>query len=333
MRRLRRAGCRKDRGAAAVVIALCIVMLMGFVAIAIDLGVAWVDKKQLQNGADAGALALAQACAAATAECPAGTGPNATARNLAQANRVDGIADGQVIDKTATSVTVETAYTRSHWFAPLIGISETPVSARAKAVWGTPGRATSFPLTFSLCEFYWQTGTKVGAPSPSTTVRFEVALQTKVAPSADYGDLGTCGTRAAHNEEAGGFGWLPPNSSCMAEIDVNGWYAARTGASTPTCFDGTKLRDAKILIPIFDKTNELPGKNTDYHIYSFAEFQVADFCIGPNASDAWPAANSCPTSKRYIGGYFVKWVSLEDAMISGTAPGLGGMVVKLEWIK
>lgn len=329
---MRRGARQDDRGAAAVVIALCMVMLLGFAAIAIDLGVAWVDKKQLQNGADAGALALAQACASGTGECPAGTGPNTTARSLAQSNRVDNTADGEVIHKTATSVTVETTYTRNNWFAPFIGISQTPVTARAKAVWGTPGAATAFPLTFSLCEFYWQTGTKIGSP-PSTTERFEVTLQTKVAPSADYGVLGTCGTRAAHNEEAGGFGWLPPNTSCMAEIDVNGWYAAKTGASTPTCFDGANLRDAKILIPIFDKTNELPGKNTEYHIYSFAEFQVTDFCIGPNASDAWPTASSCPASKRYIGGYFVKWVSLDDAIISETAPDMGGMVVKLEWIK
>lgn len=308
------------------------VMLMGFAAIAIDLGISWVDKKQLQNGADAGALALAQACAAGQPECPAGIGANSTARSFAKSNRVDDTADGRVVGKTASSVTVETTYTRSHWFAPFLGISESPIAARSKAVWGAPGTATTFPLSFSLCEFYWQTGTKVGLP-PSTTQRFEVKLQTKVAPSADYGVLGTCGTRAAHTEEAGGFGWLPANTACMAEIDANGWYTAKTGASTPTCFDGTKLRDAKILIPIFDKTNELPGKNTQYHIYSFAEFQVTDFCIGPNSSDAWPLTNSCPASRRYIGGYFVQWVSLDDAIINSASPNLGGLVVKLEWVK
>jgi Flp pilus assembly protein TadG len=54
---------KDERGAIGVVVALLMIPLMGFAAIAIDVSAMYAERPQLQNGADAAALAIAQDCA------------------------------------------------------------------------------------------------------------------------------------------------------------------------------------------------------------------------------------------------------------------------------
>ncbi|MGD8765801.1 MAG: Tad domain-containing protein, partial [Desulfobacteraceae bacterium] len=49
-----------QRGVSAVVIGICLFMLVGFIALAIDVGHLYVVRNELQNAADAGALAGAR---------------------------------------------------------------------------------------------------------------------------------------------------------------------------------------------------------------------------------------------------------------------------------
>ena len=58
MRRL-----RNDTGAVAVIVALLAVAVFGFAALAIDVSALYQERRQLQNGADAAALSVAQGCA------------------------------------------------------------------------------------------------------------------------------------------------------------------------------------------------------------------------------------------------------------------------------
>ena len=74
-----------ERGAVAVIVAIMMVVILGCAAIAIDVSAMWAEKRQLQNGADAGALAIAQNCARGAC----GT-PSTTAQTYAVANRNDG---------------------------------------------------------------------------------------------------------------------------------------------------------------------------------------------------------------------------------------------------
>src|SRR3954447_8949498 len=80
---------KDERGAVAIIVALIMVGLLGFTALAVDVAAAWSEKKQLQNGADAGALAIAQACAKGAC----GT-PSATAQTYADLNRNNPTASG-----------------------------------------------------------------------------------------------------------------------------------------------------------------------------------------------------------------------------------------------
>src|SRR4051794_13186190 len=107
---------KDERGAVAIIVALIMVVLLGFAALAVDISAAWSEKKQLQNGADAGALAIAQACAKGACG-----NPTATAQSYAVANRNSGTATGSaVVDMTAGKVTVTTSDPHEHWFAKVL---------------------------------------------------------------------------------------------------------------------------------------------------------------------------------------------------------------------
>jgi hypothetical protein len=66
--RLRRGG---ERGGAAALVAVLLGggVVMGFTALSIDVGTLMWERRQVQNGADAAALALAQTCAETPAQC------------------------------------------------------------------------------------------------------------------------------------------------------------------------------------------------------------------------------------------------------------------------
>ena len=53
----------RERGAVSVLIAILMVSLLGFTALAVDVGMLYAERTQLRNGADAAALAIAQKCA------------------------------------------------------------------------------------------------------------------------------------------------------------------------------------------------------------------------------------------------------------------------------
>jgi len=58
MRRL-----RNDDGSIAIIVAIVMVVLLGMATLVVDVGRLYVERRQLQNGADAAALAVAVDCA------------------------------------------------------------------------------------------------------------------------------------------------------------------------------------------------------------------------------------------------------------------------------
>jgi len=101
MRRLSAQRLRRDDGAVAVITALLMVALLGFAAVSVDVGANYAERRQLQNGADAAALAVAQ-----ESSCRTSATPTTTAQTLVQANVNDGLATGSaVIDQAVGKVT------------------------------------------------------------------------------------------------------------------------------------------------------------------------------------------------------------------------------------
>lgn len=312
MRRL----MKDERGAVAVIVALIMVVLMAFAALAIDVSAGWSEKKQLQNGADAGALAIAQACAKGACGIPSNT-----ARDYAVANRNSGTATGSaVVDMTKGKVTVTTSDPHEHWFAKVIDPDgTTPVGARATAKWGSPIGGTTLPLTFSYCEW----NTQFTGPGGLDNTTEKVVLFSKKSTSMCTGPSGLV--------VPGGFGWVKTTTTgeCDKASMINQIIDSDTGNVPPsgcTNADFLALLNTTILIPIFDQWSEKAGNNAYYHLYGYAAFKFTGYFFN-NTFKSSPAP--CGSPDRCVKGYFTKYVALDEAFDVGSGPSLGLSIVSL----
>jgi hypothetical protein len=292
-----------------VIVAFILVLLLGFAAIGIDVGSIYSDQQQLQNGADAGALAIAESC-------QRGSCVN-TADKYAKANKLDGQATGTMLSNTAGTVTVQTSSTHQNWFAGVLGMPTSALSARASATWGYPSGGAVMPLAFSWCAFQQATGNwyDQGLPLPDTPTVITIIEHSCTPP--------------AHNEVPGGFGELQ-GTSCVATVLAGGWVASDSGNNGPnSCsgFDWSTVMNTTVLIPIFDDVKGT-GSNAQYKIKGLAAFEISAICLGPSAK--MPTnLSQCPSAKR-IEGKFTNYTSLSGGYtIDPNAPHFGAGVVNL----
>jgi Flp pilus assembly protein TadG len=335
MRRLRRS---PERGVTAVVVALVMVVLCGFAAVAVDLGALWWDRKELQNGADAGAIAIAQACAKGAC------GSTATdANNFALRNKLDANATGVVTSLTGNSVTVETTSVRQLWFAPVLellfppgtlDLSKKTVTARATATWdATLSGLTTVPLTVSYCQFFWQNGFYNGFPTAGTPIYIQLMTQSKDFPTSS-GTFPCADSNAAHNEVGGGFGWTQTTGTCSTTFTVGGWVSNDPGNSMPSSCSPALLQSILgstpgkiVLVPLFDATNGLSGVNAKYQITGFAALKVGGYCFMPNPEMS--PQGPCNANSQHIWGTFVSYSAIDPTSVGGTPIFYGVNSVKL----
>jgi hypothetical protein len=348
MRRLIRDHRDPERGASAVLIAICLVVLLGMGAFVIDVAAVVQERRELQSGADAGALAVAKDCARAAA-CPssiAGTADSYADANADDgASNVDGIcgnvagvapcASAPVVPTGARYVKVTTSTLDgdtgeaevSFGLAGIFGLSGKRVHASAVAAWGALSSATTIPLTISQCEFNAATnnGTTFASGPPWVGVERYIYFHGTT-------QAGTCPAGPSGSDLPGGFGWLDaPN--CVADIDVGGWVDDDTGNDVPNDCKGKLVdwRDAVLLLPVYTRTNGLNGNNGEYLIAGFAAIHVTGFRFPGNGSEnRWPSSFTCPlqpgNSGVCIRGHFTKFVTSGEI---GGGPGYGTSAVRI----
>ncbi|MDI6631021.1 MAG: pilus assembly protein TadG-related protein [Thermoanaerobacteraceae bacterium] len=128
---------RDERGTVLVLVAAALVVLLGFGALTIDVGLLFLNRERLVNAADAAALAGVQFL----------PGDPVSAANTALYYALqNGIEPGEVtvnVSGDGRTITVSTARQVSFFLAPVLGFADTGVSAEAKArvggveaVWG-----------------------------------------------------------------------------------------------------------------------------------------------------------------------------------------------------
>lgn len=305
----------KERGAIAVLVALLMVVLLGFAAIAVDEGMLYSQKAQMQNGADAAALAIAQDCAKrGTTLCvPAAPG---TALQLAKANTNSGMADAPAPSFPSPGTVVVTTAAKDAQgsgvqllFARVFGLSRADVAASSTAKWGSPsGLTTALPVAFSECQFDLS-GTVQLLPLHGTTTCVSDSPSGQIIP--------------------GGFGWLTPDDStvCGSTVTIaNPAVSSKNGDSMPNqqlCKPAfTALEGQTVLLPVFDSIDA----SGNFHIKGFAAFQILGFNF---PGQAWNNTGTpgCKGSCKGIIGKFVKFVSLANLPSGG--PDLGAETVKL----
>ncbi len=303
-----------ERGATAVLFALLLVPMIGFAAVAVDVGSLYAERARLQVAADAAAMAVAQ-------DCARGNCGNtlATATSMVTANHGAATTTQPVLASQPPSVTVTGSSLQEHWFAPVIGHDSTTVSATATVGWGAPSRGTAvLPLTFSWCEWSQQTGG--GMPSGTTvrTIYFTKSSNT------------TGCTGPSNNVVPGGFAYLnTPSGRCEAASARNERSYSSTGNSVPSdcaTADFSGWIGDIVLLPLFVESGD-QGSNAWYRVYGYAAFRLTGYHLGGQYSTS---PQPCNGNQRCVTGYFTRFVELSDAWQYTTdAPQLGASILRL----
>ncbi len=308
-----------ERGASAVILSVLLVPLLGFTAIAVDVGALYADKARLQVAADAAALAVARDCARGACG-----DMQATAQELVDANTTADAGAGAataappVLQSAPTRVTVTGSAPREHWFAPVIGHDSSSVSATATVTWGAPSGGTAMlPLIFSYCEWVAQTG----GGMPSTTTQRTIVLPKK-------SDTGCTGP--SHLFVPGGFGWLRSDggNTCRATTRIGNRFDSEPGNNpSQGCAVGdiAALVGRTVLLPIFDESGGT-GSGAWYEVYGYAAFTITAYHFGGQ----YDAGKPCKGEDRCIRGYITRFVDAGDSFSYGPgAPPMGAWVLRL----
>lgn len=335
-----------ERGVIAPLAALLMVVLLGFTAFAIDAATMYSEHSQLQNGADASALAVAQQCAK-TPTPAACTAPAPLAAGLANGNALDGATNVQSLTVSMGTGTVDvTTQARdkagnNHFslvFARVLGIETADIRATAQAKFGGYSAANVLPLSFSKCE---------SDPGFTKDLQFFPSHGDALASDTKY----ECITTSSSGLEVpGGFGWLDHAAgTCNVKVDItNPWVGTNTGQD----FDGdcgptlTKwgniladpTKTVEILVPIFDNRRGT-GTNAEFHIEAFAQISLRGWNLsgGSTLPQDFMTAEAKALSKSLklknsdngIFGRFIKKVSLAEAAELGGSTKYGAPGVQL----
>ena len=328
-----------ERGGISILVALLMVVLLGFAAVAVDAGILYSEKAQLQNGADAAALLVAQKCATSEVD-PNCSATSALAASVLSGNALDGRSNVKslVLDLPNRSVIVTAGAQEQGkepnrvtlFFANALGISSAEVNARASVRWGSPEKGTTaFPITVSICQV-----------RNSTNIMQLLQLHGKNANvDCNYGPSGAF--------VQGGFGGLKQDpGQCGALIDIaKSTAGGDTGNNAPPhceatlngwAADLTAGKDVIVLLPIFNSVVGT-GTNAVYGLTTFAAFKVAGWKVGNtglpytfrNRTPDVPAALECKEPCRGIIGTFVKYVSLANGYTLGPVNPDGATIVAL----
>lgn len=258
MRKLR----NDDRGALGVLISILIGfgVLLGMGAIVIDVGIIYQERAELQNGADAGALAVARGCATGASTCVV-----TKANYYANHNAKDGIStvdtvcgfDGKSVLSSCPASTgavtdcpakpaAGTKYVDVHTSTQTSGgdtllppafartlagngsYEGTRVAACARAAWGPPKTATTIALTISWCE--WSVATSGGTafgPTPPATPPVSAHRVLKLHTTSGT----SCPSGPAGSDGPGEFGWVDEADADCSVLINNNTYSSDTGAS------------------------------------------------------------------------------------------------------
>ncbi len=118
---------KKEDGQSLVIVALLMVILLGSVALTVDVGMLSVSKSELQNAADAAALAGLQ-------ELPDDPDmADSVAQDYAELNGKSGDSTSITVGENNDSITVEVNRTQSMTFARILGVKNYTITADATA--------------------------------------------------------------------------------------------------------------------------------------------------------------------------------------------------------
>jgi len=364
MRRLRRDG--DDRGAVAVIVTILIgAVLLGMGALVVDVGQIYAERAQLQNGADAGALAVAQGCARSASNCV-----TSTAGSYADENSNDGkssvdlvcgrdpygkLASCPAVTSGALSCPTTPAYGTNYaevhtstltsggstllppvFGRALLGSSYDgkTVHSCAQATWGAPAAARGLAMTISWCEWnsYTSGGTNYVAPPPYVPPAGadQVIYFHDTDPNPTHCTAGPSGY-----DVPGDFGATNSDGNCQTLFNFDASsgstsYTTDPGSSLPadceTALQTAQQNHTAVFIPVYDRLVGT-GSNGTYTLWTMAAFVVTGYFWPDWKAKSWLTNKfPCGGNQRCVSGYFSTGVTTGSL---GSGSGAGVTVVQL----
>lgn len=258
---------REELGATSIIVVLLMTVLLLCAALVVDIGAVQARKAQLQDAADAAALALAQECFENAASSPLGCAPAvtgaaaATAAGIAALNLNDGQVSVDGIEWTAETVRVTLGSDQTGHFGRIAGVDSTAVTAAATARWEQ--QVVPLALAMAGCVF----------PDPGEQTVLQVSLAVPNAVGSLLGD--DCGILSSDNllsNTTGTLGlvaggWLTSGDpilgltpgSCRYDPNLLTTLAATVSKVVPTaCADQVRswntsaANPQRVVVPVFD---------------------------------------------------------------------------------
>ncbi len=298
-------------------VAILMAALIAVLAIVADVGLLYAERRQLQNGADAAALAVALDC-----PTPAGcSSKQPLAEDYADANVSKNGSTERLLRKPDNSLDPDgfcgqggglpscpTTSGMGPWdcrpvpWGPL-GANYVQVRTETEVDGGnllprafsgifnifTGGTETTMGPVRACARASWGGPSGLRAQLPLGISLCEFQKQSPVMPPFTpdmekivyfHGSASPCKTSNSGSDLPGGFGWLNTNEDCQATTDTSGWVDDKTGASAPNSCSNAELQSMIgqiVNVPIFDMTNGLTGSNGQYHIVGYAAFYLTGY--------------------------------------------------------
>lgn len=346
---------REDRGAIGALVAVLVGggVLVAMGALVVDVGRLYQERAELQNGADAAALAVAQSCAAGNCtpgiaatyadansshglqavdlvcgsgglgDCPASTGkPTDCPPPPAAGNYVNVHTSTQ----TSGGTVIPSVFARA-----LLGNENyqgTTVYACAQASWGGLSSANTAAFTISACAWDQATaqGTSFAPPPPYPPNALPSPSLDRALSLKGSGTATGCPTEPNGSDGPGIFGWTDDQTGTCGLSVTSGTYGADPGVSAgQSCkqlLASAQANRTVIYLPVYTSL-ALTGNNGTFTLKGFAAFVVTGYHLpGFTASDWLNPANDCTRSNECINGYFTQALVSSGGTAGGTDLGL-----------
>ncbi len=308
------AQARGDDGMAAVFVAVLLIALLALVALAVDAGALYAERRELQSGADAAVLAVAEDCGQGL-PCDNATAM-ATADRYADANARDLLAgvDELALDTSAQTVRVITRTEQAGgstifapFFAQVIGFPGAKVRAHAAALWGYPLGGGTIPIILSDCEWGKLDKDPAGGYDEMTFYFHDG----KLATECDFASVNPGVDADGDGKLPGGFGWLDTGGDdCVADVIYDAWIGADPGASvsngcSPAYFN-SQIYLNEVKVPWYDNYDGVGGHgaNGGYEVSGIGGFFVTGYNFGGLYKTPSAASAPCKGDKRCIRGHY-----------------------------
>lgn len=313
---------KDQRGQSLIMVSVVIVILLAFVGLAIDGGNAYLQRRQLQTAADAGALSAARVwCLDHGADWQT-VGNTYCSLNAADSTGYAVTCVTDVGPDAPVRVTASAAVPT--WFIRILGGDLATINVRAEA------QANCGPVVET--STFWPMAVAVPlACDPNLS--FEECFQTYENPvelwdkeSDKYEDCLEDPTQDQCDDVTGGYGWLDLPSECggggaraigdMIEdpacappLHLPDWYDAKTGVNASQ-LDLHDWCGTPVPIPIYREMHGPPDFPLEYYIEAVAAFTVTGVCVGPHdtpdgACPGFPTFD-CTNQDKKIRGDFVE---------------------------